>query len=505
MSSALAPVRPAPSRAPAVPLSAIHGELARRSLSWFVRLSWTVLEPTEKLIWNWHIEAICAHVQALLEGRIPQRNLLCNVPPGSMKSRIVSVCTTPWVWLHDPSWRAIYASGNPDVAIRDSSYARDLIDSDWYQHTFQPTWRWAPDQNAKGHYRNTARGERRALSTGAKITGNRANALFVDDALDAREAPGLAAREAMLVWYRQAFSNRLANPSTGTRCVIEQRLHGGDLSGYLLDGQPGMWEHLCIRQEYETPKENETKRITGIGWSDPRTSEGELMNPERFPPDFLAGERIILGSAGYAGQHQQRPTSADTNGDLKQLIEILGITRIVQGWDTALTEKKSSDFTAGCTIGVAPNRFYVLDLYKKKSEFPEAKKAVILYHAKWGASAVPVEGGGSASGKVTAQELRRETRVPVIEVPSIDKVVGMNKIAPSVEAGSVYLPEDAPWVADFVESLCTFPLAVHDDDADAFRIALDYAISGGGGMGMFEWMRQQAVLRAAAKAPAVAT
>lgn len=503
----------APTR-PAVPLSAIHAELARRSLSWFFRLSWAVLEPTDPLIWNWHIEAVCDHVQALLEGRIPQRNLLINVPPGSAKSRVVSVCTTPWMWLHQPAWRAIYGSGNPDVAIRDSMYARDLIESDWYQETFRPTWQLAGDQNAKGHYRNTATGERRALSTGAKVTGSRAHALFVDDALDAKEAHAKPARASALLWYRQAFSNRLSSPQSGTRCIIEQRLHAGDLSGYLLESQPEMWDHLNIRQEYEVPTEIEPRRVTSIGWTDPRTTEGELMNPQRFPASVLAQERLILGSSGYAGQHQQRPTSAegnifkrdwfryyktpDTNGDLKKLIEILGITRLVQGVDTALTEKKSSDFTADCTIGVAPNRFYVLDLYKKKSEFPEAKKAVVLYHAKWGANAVAIEGGGSASGKVTAQELRRETRVPIIEVPNIDKVVGANKIAPTVEAGCVYLPEDADWVADFVESLCTFPMANHDDDVDAFRIALDYAINGGGGMGMFEWMRMQAAAHAVA-------
>jgi predicted phage terminase large subunit-like protein len=510
---AVASPPPNATNATAAPLAldSVRAELARRSLAWFFRSSWHVLEPMTPLVWNWHLQATCDHVQALLEGRLANRNLLVNIPPGSSKSRIVMVCTTPWMWLHNPAWRAIYASGNPDVALRDSMLARDLIESQWYQETFRPDWRLADDQNAKGHYKNTATGERRALSTGAKVTGNRGHGLFVDDAIDAKEAHSKAAREHAITWYRLAFANRLSDPQTGTRCVIEQRLHGGDLSGYLLEHEPRNWEHLCIRQEYEQPKEGTPKHTTALGWSDPRTRDGELMDPVRFPEHVLAEERTRLASAGYAGQHQQRPTSAEGNiikrewfkfykskdaaGEPvvpRQLIAMLGLQRLVQGWDTALTEKQSSDYSAGCTIGVAQAKYYVLDLYKKRSEFPEVKKAIITNHAKWGANAVPVEAKSSASGKVAVQELRRETRVPVIEVAAIDKVVGLNKVAPSIEAGCVYLPEDADWVEDFIESVCTFPMAVHDDDVDAFRIALDYAISGGSGMGMFEWMRNRA-------------
>lgn len=523
MTAAVAPAPPttAPQQPVIPPLSTLHAELARRSLAWFFRLSWPVLEPTQPLVWGWHLQAICDHVQALLEGRLGVQNLLCNVPPGSSKSRIVMVCTTPWMWLHAPAWRAIYASGNPDVALRDSMLARDLIESQWYQETFRPDWRLADDQNAKGHYKNTATGERRALSTGAKITGNRGHALFVDDAMDASQVHSKPHRESALTWYRLGFANRLADPRTGTRCVIEQRLHEEDLSGYILANERAKWEHLCIRQEYSEPnaEKGETKSVTALGWTDPRTKSGELMDPVRFPADYVADEKIRLGSSGYAGQHDQRPTAAEGNifkrewfryyktprdehGDPlppAQIIAALGITRVVQGWDTALTETQSADFTAGCTGGVAPARIYVLDLFKKKVSFPDAKNAIKTTHAKWGASAVPVEAKSSASGKAAVQEIRRDSRVPVIEMAAIDKVVGANKVSPSVEAGIVYLPEDQPWAAELVDSLCTFPKAAHDDDVDAFRIMLDYAIGGGASMGIFEYMRQQAAAQQTAK------
>src|SRR4051812_24562468 len=60
-----------------------------KTLAGFVREAWKVLEPKQPLVWNWHIDAICAHLEAVTDGRI--NRLLINVPPGSSKSLLVSV------------------------------------------------------------------------------------------------------------------------------------------------------------------------------------------------------------------------------------------------------------------------------------------------------------------------------------------------------------------------------------------------------------------------------
>ncbi len=53
------------------------------SLAGFVREAWHVLEPGNVYVHGWHIEAICAHLEAVSDGRITR--LLINVPPGTMK------------------------------------------------------------------------------------------------------------------------------------------------------------------------------------------------------------------------------------------------------------------------------------------------------------------------------------------------------------------------------------------------------------------------------------
>ncbi len=501
----------------------IQAELARRSLYDFFRFSWGVLEPATPLVESWHLRAICDHVQALLEGRIPTRNLIINVPPGSSKSRIVSVCTTAWRWIDYPEWRGIYTSANPRNVFRDSTYCRQLIESDWYQSSFRPKWRFARDQNTKGLYRNTAQGFRQALGGGAAVTGDRANGLFMDDMLDAADAESKVAREQFATWY-PGFANRVSDMSTSTRCMIAQRLHEMDPSGQLL--KSGDWEHLVIRQEYELERESQAqdaamvhRRATSIGWTDPRRVEGELMDPKRFPAAELAKEKQRLGTRGYAGQHQQRPAPAegailkrqwfrwyktprDGNGDFLPpalIVNALGITRVLQAVDTALSEKAAADFTADITGGEAPARFYILDLFHAKVDSPTGKAAIIALQAKWNAQAVIIEGGSSASGKAAAQTIRAETRLPVIEQPvTTDKVVGMNKVAPTVESGVVYLPEDQPWAMELIEWLIGFPATEHDDAADGFRILIDYAFYGGGGMGMLEYARRQLAAKKAA-------
>ena len=55
-----------------------------------------------------------------------------------------------------------------------------------------------------------------------------------------------------------------------------------------------------------------------------------------------------------------------------------------------------------------------------------------------------------------------------------DKVTRATAITPMVEAGKVYLPEGAPWLADFIEEISSFPAAPHDDQVDALSQALNF-------------------------------
>jgi hypothetical protein len=68
----------------------------------------------------------------------------------------------------------------------------------------------------------------------------------------------------------------------------------------------GGYEHLFPPMEYEVDR----ACANGIGWTDPRKKEGELLWPNKIGPAEVQKLKVTLGSYQYAGQYQQRPTPA---------------------------------------------------------------------------------------------------------------------------------------------------------------------------------------------------
>lgn len=502
----------------------------RGSLSAFVKAAWNVIEPTTTLVWNWHLDVVCDHLQALLEHRLPKQNLIINVPPGSMKSTIVSVCAPAWAWIQGdgalgdlgPSWRGLFAAGSDGLAMRDAMKARDILDSDWYQGTFLPDWSFSKDQNAKGFYKNSVTGFRKSLSANATVTGDRGNCIFVDDPLDAKKAFSKPARDEIKLWWDNAYANRLNDLKTGTRCVIMQRLHEEDLVGHILSKEKEAWEVLKIRQGYEAdsndpvaptgltlemiharkcplnPRPGQSEAImaelvaqgyTADGWIDPRRDPEALMFPERFPQSVLDSEFRRLGSTGYAGQHQQRPAPLAGNlfhrewfsntYPLEPMAQRGQCQRIVQSWDTAAKRGQENDYSVCTTWGIGRGSYSLLEVWKEKVEFPDLKAQVKALAAKWKPAVILME--DTSAGVGILQELKRDTRLPLIpiSVPD-DKVARANQASPTFEAGNVLMPADPPaWVADYVDSLCLFPAAKNDDEVDSTTQFINWANSQG--------------------------
>lgn len=494
-------------------VAAEYGRRAYESLAVFVRESWLVLEPTTKLVWNWHLDAICEHVQAALEGwmenqrtgaKPPVQNLLINVPPGSMKSRIVSVCAFAWMWLHWPSWRAIFISSNPRVALRDAVYCRELITSDWYQKTFSPKWDFAEDQNAKGNYRNDAGGERKAIGVGSKLTGERGDALIIDDPHDANEVQSDVIRQGVLDWYDQTACNRVNDLNTSLRIGIGQRLHDADWSGHVLAS--GEWEHLCIPMEYVPghaklfPKmDNGEKKLiwldvpTFIGWHDPRKEEKQLMCPVRFPKITVDSERTRLGSAGYSAQHQQDPMAAEGNEFKKEWFQhyqsepeyyVLhsrkhGVKRLLKSKcvkrfstvDTAFSSKETADYTVIATWDVTPeNELILVDITRGHFEDPDAEREIEKVYVKLRPQYMAIE--DKQNGATILQRMAKHNRVRTRALKAdTDKKTRASLAIVDCENGLFYFPAVAPWLVDYEMELLKFPNGAHDDQVDVTAYA----------------------------------
>jgi predicted phage terminase large subunit-like protein len=464
-------------------LEQIDAELAKRSLREFIKQAWHVVEPATAYVHGWHIEAICEHLEAVSKGQI--RNLLINMPPRHAKSLIVSVFWPCWEWLHWPQRRWLFSSYAQPLSTRDSVKCRRLIQSPWYQRHYGKIYQLQPDQNQKNRFDNSALGYRIATSVGGSGTGEGGDRIVVDDPHNVSEGESDAVRTATLQWWDETMSTRGNDPKTVAKLIIMQRVNENDLSGHVLE--QGGYEHLCLPAEYELPTGDNPKKITSIGWTDPRTEEGELLWPERFDHAALEELKTRLGIYGAAGQFQQRPSPR--GGGLikehwfKSYTTLPTIAYIIQSWDTAFKVKQENDYSVGLTVGVTNDGdYYLLHCYQGKLEFPDLKRKMVELWIKYNPFTILIE--DKASGQSLIQELKRPIeylgknyKLPIKDIKfDIDKVVRVNACTTILES-NVFIPAEAHWKKEYIKELTTFPAAAHDDQVDATTQALIWLAS----------------------------
>jgi predicted phage terminase large subunit-like protein len=394
-----------------------------------------------------------------------------------------------------------YASYKAEYAIRDSVKCRSLIQSNWFQDRWKDRFKLKSDQNEKGKFENDHTGYRETTSV-ATGTGARAMLVCVDDPTSVDQAASDAERNRANAWWTGTMTTRLNDLKTGHLLLIQQRLHEEDTTAVCLE--QGGYQHLYLPNEFEADRGCVTHTIDGeVLWKDPRTKEGELLWPAKVGPNEVAMLKRKLGSYGYSGQYQQRPSPAGggifkkqwwrcwtyktisappvlvrlPDGTMQKIFPVILPDKFdaqVQSWDMAFKDLSTSDYVAGGVWGTKAADRYLLDQTRERLGFPETVMAVKKMTKKWPeASLKLVE--DKANGPAVIQSLRHEIPGLVPIVPDGGKVARAQAVSPQVESGNVYLPHPAiaPWVEAFVEECSTFPNGKYDDQVDQMSQALN--------------------------------
>jgi predicted phage terminase large subunit-like protein len=436
-------------------------------LAGFVREAWPVLEPNTPLVWNWHLDAICAHLEAITDGRI--NRLLINVPPGSSKSMIVSVLWPAWEWTKPElrSMRYLTTSFAEDSVKRDTRKHRDLTTSEWYQSLWPEV---VLTRSAEMSFANASTGTREGTAFGS-LTAKRGDRLIIDDPHSTKTAESETERASTVRQFREGATNRLNDQERSAIVVVMQRLHEQDVAGTIIKLGMG-YEHLCLPMEFERGRNSETS----IGFRDPREKDGDLLDPVRFPRHVVEALKRDMGSYAWAGQYQQRPAPREGGLFMRHWFEGRVLRQAPPGtiwwrhWDLAASTRTTSARTAGVKMGRAPDgRFIVAHVVKTQSEGAEVRKIIRATAEQDGRDvkvSLPQDPG--QAGKVQAKDMISllagfDARA---EPETGDKVTRAEPFSAQCEAGNVYLIE-GDWIEAYLDELCMFPSGSFKDQVDA--------------------------------------
>lgn len=454
-------------------LLAVERELCRRSLAAFAKRAWHILEPATPLKWGWALDAICQHLEAVTDGRI--NRLLMNVPPGTMKSLLTAVIWPAWEWGPRglASNRFISTAHKQDLAVRDNMKCRRLIQSDWYQELWPITL--TSDQNAKTKFENDRTGFREAMAF-TSMTGARGDRVILDDPLSADDANSDAALLAAELTFLEALPTRVNNDRSAI-VVIMQRLHERDTSGLILSrGLP--YVHLMLPMRFEPDR----RCTTEIGFTDPRTEEGELLFPERFSEEQVSELERTLGSYAASGQLQQRP--APRSGGMFQRSDFEIVEAAPAGgtecraWDFAASAPKPGkqpDWTVGLRMKYVGGIFYVMDVKRGRWAPSDVERVLKNTASQDGISVrirMPQDPGAAGKADAATKVKLLAGYAVKVEPVSGDKATRARPASAQAEAGNVKLVR-GDWNDAFLDEVCTFPNGQHDDQVDAFADALN--------------------------------
>lgn len=455
----------------------IEKELCARSLKHYCRKVWEQVNP-EPFQDNWHIGAVCEHLQAVSDGQIEK--LIINIPPRHGKSNLCSVMWPTWEWgprqLNKSRFLCLsYSSSN---VARDAVFSRTLITSRWYQERWGNDVRFPPDQNEKMRYHNTAGGFRFSSTVGGSTTGEGGNRIIVDDPHNTDESD--AERSEVIRWWQQVMQSRVNNPKDARWVIIMQRVHHNDLISWIKATDGESWEWLVLPAEFEPGTRCRTKFFF-----DPRTEPGEVLWKDRWGKKELDRFKRVMGQRVYDAQYQQRPSALEGNLFKRHWWKFYAETPsekskqcdyIFQSWDCAFKKLEDSDFVVGQVWGVKGADRFLLDQTRDRLSFTETCTAIESLTAKWPAAKRKlVEDKANGTAVIDALKKKVSGLIPVN--PTDSKLARASAVSPEIESGNVHLPPIAThaWSDGFIEECAAFPNGAHDDQVDAMSQALTYA------------------------------
>ena len=386
--------------------------------------------------------------------------LVLNCPPQHGKSVSVTQTLPSWIVGKYPDKRCIVACYNDELAGSFGRSNRDKI-NEYGQHIFGVKLKKSTDRDLE-----LADHEGCIIFRGiqSSLTGRSADVFIIDDPIKNRaEADSQTYRDR--IWEEWQNSIKTRSQANTKVIIIQTRWHEDDLSGRVIREENNV-------EVVNIPVEAEENDILGRNVGDALCPEIGKDNKwlEMFKQSYIT-DSIGGGVRAWNALYMGRPTSAEGNifkrewwqyyDKLPDNIQLVGISV-----DATFKDSDTSDFVAIEVWGKLNGDYYLIDLIKRRMDFPETLRAIKHMNSKYPQRhSILVE--DKANGSAIISMLKHEIGSIIAITPKESKVARANAITGIVEGGNVYLPRYADFTNEFVEEFASFPNGVHDDMVDS--------------------------------------
>ena len=474
----------------------------------------------EKLEESFHLKYLCDELQKVGEWVIlkdgerkeKEYDLLINISPGESKSSICSILFPVWLWVRDATVRIISSSNAGSLSIELATKSRDIIKHPLFQEMFGDLVKMDKDNEAKSFYKTEQKGFRLSTSTGARIIGNHAHIILVDDPLDPTGLSSDPVLSKATKHVNETLHTRKVDKRKTPIIMIMQRLHENDPSGSWVEkSKKGKRKvkHICLpaSSQYEIyPKEDIVKwRKTyekdeqghyvhdeeDITIGEAYERQDGLLNPYRTDWEVLEDQKDALGHA-FPGQFGQNPVAFDGEYVKDGYLQVVDRTAIPNEvftrpndyyLDTAMTAKEENDPTGIINVVQYGSDLYILDYHHERLEIDDLVKYIRKQVIRTGKSNSTVYIENKANGINVYQFLRKHSRLNVLLFKidgKGDKVERLKTVLPFLRAKRVFLLK-APWNTHFITECKGFPRLKHDEAIDCLTMSLHNTLLKGTG------------------------
>jgi predicted phage terminase large subunit-like protein len=150
--------------------------------------------------------------------------------------------------------------------------------------------------------------------------------------------------------------------------------------------------------------------------------------------------------------------------------------------DAANSVKKAADYSGVALWGLTPRRHLVHSTSGRAGSRSPRITQIRAVHGRWRLQGYPLRyvcAGKGGGGAQVVQNLFRDGVPAEALAETVDKVTNSTTARVQVQAGKVYFPDQADWLAEFKRELLQFPNGEHDDQVDLLSHAANQAFVAG--------------------------